>query len=180
MNVTVSSEDFTTLPAALLPVVKQYERIDHADDDEVLKFMLADAIAEFQRWSQITVNVCAIVVEPAACDFASASTLRLPVTPITQFAVKDGDGDALTGYRLSAKGVHGVRIYWLQGPWQEAMAIEIVSGYAPDKLPPWIRSPLMMIVGRMYEFREIYIPGAFEMPPHWLNEVTAGLWLPRF
>lgn len=199
MNTDIVSIDRNSLPQALLPAFKRWQRIDFNSDDILLTEILQGAIDQFERNSEITVFATTIMLVPEAADYGcNTTTLRLPVTPINNLQllsdfVAHSDFSEFSdstvyeaanvipfeGYTLQVRGVHGVRLYTLVGPLVDGMGILVDSGYTETTLTPEIRQAIFQLAGHLYEYREILIPGNVGESSMWLNQVMSGFWLPR-
>jgi hypothetical protein len=200
MNYTIVSIDRDSLPTALLPAFKRWQRIDFSSDDILCTEILQGAIDQFERTSEITVFKSQIKLEPEAGDYAcgSGEILRLPVTPINSIQLfyddvphsdetflSDSTGytaatiplNGNDNYTLKTRGIHGVRMYHLVGAFMDGMSIAIDTGFTA--VTPEIRQVLFAIAGHFYEYREIFLPSNINEPPMWLNQIMAGFWLPR-
>src|SRR5262245_32876482 len=199
MNTIISSVDYDTLPAAMMPAFKRWNRVDFCDDDELIIEVLQQAIEQFERNSEITVFKSTIILEPEDADWRDG-ILPLRVTPVNTLAVTQFDeavphsdltwlGDnsgyraavaasATNGFQLFAKGIHGVRLYYLAGSSTTGVSITIESGYESTTLKPEIRGTVMQIAAHLYEYREILMPNNRDESPMWLRDIMAGFWLP--
>ena len=180
MNSVIDTQDINTLPLALVASFKRFQRIDHCEDDELIFELLQGKIEQLQDNAQITVFESTITLALEAADFVNGSA-SLPVTPVNTIECQAGDPLVAVDadFRLTVKGLHGIKLYFLTGTWVDGLTLTITSGYSAATLPPQIRQALMMETATIYEYREIYLPNGLQQMPEWQTDVIAGLWKPR-
>lgn len=178
------TEDRAALPLALLPLAKSQSRIDYSDDDELIKSLLARAIARFQEENGVTVNPSTFTWTPAAADFAlddnNAEAADLPVRPVTAAIVTIPPATLSADYSIALKwdGIYGVPIQQLVGPAAADLSIALTAGYADlAALPDAVQDTVLRHTAFLYEYREITLPDQPYNSPDLARNAT--WWMPR-
>src|SRR5262245_35293948 len=189
MSIVIVTQDFVTLPAALLATAKAHLRVDWTYDDALITSMIARAISWFERVTGVSVNPASYQWVPASSEFTApvwcwdGTTVQQPMVPITPVAAgwtaTVGVDNVTSSYSMTANTVHGVAIYSLVGSYAAGLTLAITSGYTGATLPPGILDAIMRYTAHLYENREILVPGTTEQSPGWLEEVVSTYWMPR-
>lgn len=179
-----AARDEFTLANDLLAEAKAYMRVEHDDDDQQIMTMLAAAIGQFERNTDITVFPTTYAWMPGDAVFTGGALAITPerrITPITSWVAAANGGDVSSAYSLSQSGgPYGVVFYSLVGEALDGLGLTIVAGYpTADDMPASIKAPIFKIAATFYEYREKFTPSNLERHPDWDNEEMAGFWVPR-
>jgi uncharacterized phiE125 gp8 family phage protein len=178
MSHTVT-EDWTTLPEALLPVVKQHCRVDFDDDDAILTRYIQWAISYCQGFTGLQIFEAEVVWTPA---LDGAARYPCPVQPVSAFGVMAETVDVSADYALQSGALTAP--VWLVHSDGTAFAtdaeVTLTTGYADaDQIPPALYGNILRIAATMYENRESISAISLDQVPSWMNDMITGLWVPR-
>jgi hypothetical protein len=178
MNFTRISGDIAKLPAELLPLAKQQERIEFCDDDQLIVELCARVIEQFEIYSQgMQINPAQWRWKFAGSDFCEGR-IRCRFWPITNLVIVDaGDVDVTANYEIMSESIAGMPVNWLEGPAVDCVATVDVGWPAANQIPPAIRAELMRQVGHAYEYRELLTPSNLAIDPSWQQGLA--YWMPR-
>jgi uncharacterized phiE125 gp8 family phage protein len=191
MSWQVESIDRTTLPAALLPTVKDHCRVTFADDDNILKVYTSVAVAQLEKvWGFPMYAVSGVWLPEVPTlvadmpDGVPPYKLPTPITPASSFTSKDADGvDNTAAFRLINKGQIELPNYLATvngSTFPAGVEVALVGGYAAEAdMPPEALGAVLQVTARLYEFRENVQSFSVNLMPMWLNDLLVGLWQPR-
>lgn len=170
--------DYTTLPDALLPLVKSHCRVLFSDDDELLKSYTAQAISYAEKvWGFRVFSVdVSWVPEPSG-----SARYETPTWPISTFAATSGGLDVAADYQLEMTSM--VEPWWLAkidgDVFPADILVTLTAGYADaTQMDPAMLSAILRVASGLYENREpVGFTGGFV--PSWINDLLSGLWVPR-
>lgn len=171
---------WTTLPTALLPVVKEHLRIDFPDDDSSIKRLTGIAISYFEKFSGLAIHAGAVAWYPPLTN--GASRYETPLHPVAAFTVTVDAIDVSSGYHL--EGASLTEPVWLVKndgqAFPAAAVIALTVGFTdPATIDPSILGSLLRITGTLYEHRESVTPLTLDEVPGWASELMSGHWIPR-
>ena len=172
--------DWTTLPAALLPLAKQHMVVTFPDDDIVITEYLQWAIGYCEQFFGWQIFSAAVAWTPPA--LGTVARYQCPVQPVSAFTVMSGAVDVSNEYALEQSSP--MQSPWLVKkdgePFPADAAITLTTGYAAaESIPPPARANILRIAGTLYEHRESISAIDLEQMPFWLNDMLGGLWIPR-
>lgn len=187
MSFAATSIDTTSLPQALLADAKAHLRVDFDFDDALIVDLLARSIGEWEARAELAINPSEWVWSPAAADFDTSGSARVPITPVLSFAVTapdpaDASGpplDVSADYSLTTAYSSGAIRYRLDGGWLADMSVAIVSGYTAELLPAELRGRIFDTLSRNYDFRSEVRTGSLDMMPEYRNFQFAPWWNPK-
>jgi uncharacterized phiE125 gp8 family phage protein len=175
----ITDIDYTTLPEALRPAMKEHLRIEFPDDDASIRTYLANAIGYLEGFTDLRLFGTRVVWTPTT----GQAEAQFPIWPVSAFTVAtDADGEVTANYAL--------RWTSLTTPWwlakKDGTAIEagttvnFTAGYAdPGKIGPALLGNVLRIAATLYENRESVSMLSPDQMPLWLNDMLGGLWIPR-
>jgi hypothetical protein len=174
-----ATEDYTTLPAALLPFAKQHMRVDFTDDDVAIAKYIGWAIDYCQTFWDLQVFGATVAWLPTV---NGASRYQCPVSPVSSFIVMSDAIDVSTEYALEATAITApVWLVHSDGtPFHSDAVVTLTTGYAnAASLPPKMEADIMRVAATLYENRESIAAISLDQIPFWLNDMMGGLWVPR-
>lgn len=179
MTWTVTSVDYTTLPAALLPMAKKHCRVDFTDDDEYIQGCLARSIALLEQKWGLRVFAAETDWQP---EVTGAAELPCPVWPVSDFEVMSGPTDISADFNLRYSSLTAP--WWLVHsdgtPFPADCDVALTAGYAdPDTMPPNMLDAILRLAATLYEYRETVAASSLDTMPGWLDDMIVGLWVPR-
>jgi hypothetical protein len=172
------TEDWTTLPAALLPVVKDQLRIDFDDDNAIITRHIQWAIGYCQDFTGLQIFEADVAWTPGS----ACSRYQCPAQPVSAFTVTSDAVDVSADYALDSGALTSP--VWLVRsdgtPFAADAAVTLTAGYADaDLIPPNLYGNLLRVSATLYENRESISAISLDQVPFWLNDMIGGLWLPR-
>jgi uncharacterized phiE125 gp8 family phage protein len=173
-----ATEDWTTLPAALLPVVKEHLRLDFDDDDATLTRYIQWAIAYCQEHTGLQIFEADVAWTPGD----AASRYQCPAQPVSAFGVISATVDVSADYALQSGALTApVWLVHSDGtPFAADAEVTLVAGYADaDLIPPALYGNILRIAATLYENRESISAISLDQVPSWMNDMITGLWVPR-
>jgi uncharacterized phiE125 gp8 family phage protein len=181
MSWSYGTVDYTSLPTALLPLAKQHMRVDFIDDDETIRHYLAHAIGlleKFWDWQIFSVPVT------WAPELMTGACAESPVRPVASFTAKDEGGtDVSADYELKKGKDNTVPVFLCRkdgGDFPAGLDVALVAGYGtPASLDPAVEAAVLRLASTFYEHRESVTTLSVDQMPFWLNDLLAGLWIPR-
>jgi len=174
--ITVLTRDLTTLPAALLPEVKEEAEVDHTDRDALITRAIAFVIERFEINNGVAVFEASYLWRP---DEWSNGRIVIPRPPVASFTAQAGDplADVSAAYSLATNGWGGeIAATWLVGAWQSGLELTVDAGYSDATLPPGIRTTLVRVAAHVYEYRGIYIGTNLQTQATAVDNWLAGYW----
>lgn len=178
----------TVAPAAALLTaaeVKAQSRIDFADDDALLSWLISSVTATLDGPAGI-LGLCLTTQTWAQSFDGFSDTIRLPLAPVQSVTVgyvdTDGSSQSLVdAYRVhtDARGAYLRRVDGAVVPAtatrDDAVTVTMVCGFgdAASDVPADIRQAALLMVGHLYEHREAAAPLQFHELPmgaRWLLE----------
>jgi hypothetical protein len=185
VSLKITALDIDVLPTRLLTQAKEQMRVDYADDDDLIKSIVARAIANFQNRNDVVLNPTTVLWKPSADEFKNGGA-TIPVCPVTEFTAAAG-GDVSANYELMLKwnSITGVPIQVLQGAFVNGLAVTLTAGIPggppgppPElDLTPAVLDIILRHAAHLYEHREIMMVGRDEVSPD--LQVDATWWVPR-
>lgn len=183
IDYAITTVDYGSLPAALLPIAKQHMRVDFTEDDQIITRYIAAAIQHLEQFSGWRIFAANVVWFPVIT--ATAIYYQTPVAPVREPVVKltdpppatDISADFILVQDSLVKPAYLVRKD--QQPFPAPLDITLQAGYLlPDDIPPMIGDLILRIAGTYYENRESVTTGLDQMP-FWMNDLLSGIWVPR-
>ena len=173
-----ATEDWTTMPAAMLPVVKQHCRVTVDDDDAMITRYIQWAIGYCQEHTGLQIFEADVVWTPGSV----CARYQCPAQPVSAFAVTLATVDVSADYALLSGTL--TEPVWLMHndgtPFPAETEVTLVAGYADaDLIPPALYGNILRIAATMYEHRESITTETVGQVPFWLNDMLGGLWVPR-
>jgi hypothetical protein len=172
-------EDYSTLPAALLPLARQHCRVDFPDDDIVITEYVAWAIAQCQAVWDFQVFGATVTWAPVVNGLAR---YQCPKWPVSSFTVMSGAIDVSTEYALEST-VLTAPVWLVHGdgtPFHADAAVTLNAGFVvPDQMPPNAKGAILQVAAARYENRESISAITLEQIPFWFGDLIGGLWVPR-
>jgi hypothetical protein len=172
------TEDFITLPTALLPLAKTHMRVDFTDDDADITDKLAQAIGYAQYFWELQVFGATVAFTPdgGACCY------QCPVRPVSAFTAADAVGDVTAEYQLRSTSLTAPvfleRVDAAAFP--AGVTFSLATGYSdPADMHPAMRGNILRVAATLYENRESISAISLDQVPFWLNDMMGGLWVPR-
>lgn len=181
---SVTAIDRTTLPTALLPMVKSHCRVDFTDDDTILTTYISIAIGQLENVWDLAVFGVDGKWQPTITDDLALPIYETPVQPAKTFTAKDGaDADVSANYELINTVTYSEPSYFrsLDGtPIAADIKVALKGGYAAaTDMPPEMLGAILQVSARLYEFRESSVSFSVNQMPMWMNDLLVGLWQPR-
>lgn len=186
----ITKRDLDTLPAALLPLAKQWMEIDFADKDQLITDFIRQALDFVETATGAIIYRTEIALTPASVDFVDG-LLRLPTPLISWKASQPGDPDPVdisAAYSLRIAGVSGVQTFDLVGSYGAAMTLATVAGFdgigsitatVLQPLTPALQNNVLRLTANYFEFREVQTTTQVQIPSEWRNDLLGGHWVPR-
>lgn len=173
----VQTEDWSTLPAALLPLAKQHLRVEGTDEDLLITDQIAQAIAYLQTVWGFQVFGADGVWLPADI---SSSRLQCPAQPVSAFVVTSAAVDVSSEYALQTVGTATWLVHSDGTPFPLDAEVALTIGYADvEAMHPQVKANILRKTAELYEHRESITTESLAQMPSWLNDMMAGLWVPR-
>lgn len=182
MTWSVASTNYNQLASGLLPLTKLNLRINFPDDDVLILSKIKGAISAFERYSGWRVFPATINWRPVESGTTATSSYQCPTQPVSAFTLHSGAVDLSAGYELrSAAATDPVWLANIAGQPFPADALSVLTvGYATaDQLAPEIENCVLQLAATAYEYRETVALGGPEFVPGWMNDIIAGIWIPR-
>lgn len=180
MSGYILAPDYTTLPQALMPLLKAHLRIDFDDDDTLLIEYAAQATAILEQVWGFQVFGGMLTWEPDG----GQTKYQCPYVPVTGFtATVIEDATDVTGDYIVEAGT-------LVDPWYlvrndgevfpDGLRFEMAVGYSSTaSLYPQMRSGILRLAATFYEHAESVSVINPDVMPNWVADVINGLWVPR-
>lgn len=178
MRLSCTSQDISTLPAALLADAKSHLRVEFTRDDSYIEGCVARAIATVQDQTDISINRAVWDWSPAD---TTAGCLMVPHSPLDTVLVEDADSNDVTSdYTISgtdSKANPGTPIIT---PAPAGLTVTLTVGYdnAAD-LPSNITHAILLLTGTYYEYREQLVNSNIATLPGWVTSMLANMWRSR-
>jgi uncharacterized phiE125 gp8 family phage protein len=173
-----ATEDWNTLPAALLPEVKQHCRVTVDDDDAILTRYIQWAIGYWQEQTGLQIFEADVVWTPGSV-FAR---YQCPAWPVSAFVVTLATVDVSADYALQS-GTLTEPVWLLHSdgtPFPADTEVTLVAGYADaDLIPPALYGNILNKTADIYEHRGSITTESIDRIPSWANDAMTGLWVPR-
>jgi uncharacterized phiE125 gp8 family phage protein len=187
MSHIVTSIDYATLAAALLPAAKAHLRVDFDDDDQSIESYLAWAMGMVEAATEQAIGAATVDWAPQATSDGINTTMLasypFPMQPVAAFTVKDSLGvDVTTQYqKLMTSLTLPPLLQRIDGAvFPVGTAVAFKAGTTdPGKLQPNIEAAIFRVMAMLYENRESISSISVEEMPLWMNDLLAGTWLPR-
>jgi uncharacterized phiE125 gp8 family phage protein len=180
MSTVYGAVDYTTLPAALLPLAKQHLRVDFSDDDTSITAYIKHAISRFERYSGWRVFGSPVVWTPYVPS--GAASLACPVQPVSSFTASYAETDVTADYQLDAQSSTGPLLLSRKDGTAipPGIILDLAAGYADAaKLDPAAENIVLLITGSLYEYRESVSAASPDLMPMWMSDLLVGTWIPR-
>lgn len=146
-----------------LDEAKAHLRVDHDDEDDLIRGLVAGAVAHLDGWQGV-LGRC-ILTQTWAVSVASLGTQRLPFPDVQSAVVSylDANGDSQTvdpaDYRVEV--FHGAGYLVFDSGYSAPTvlsgrddAVTITAVYGVDVPPPALKVAALMLVGHWYRHRE--------------------------
>src|SRR5262245_55046797 len=172
------SENRDTLPAALLPLMKQHLRVVIDDEDELITEYLRIVIDYHQHALGQQIFNGTVSWMPGD----SAARYQCPAQPVSGFAVMSGAETVTSEYALEqASAVEPVWLVHSDGTnFPANAAVSLNVGFADaDDLPPAEEGNILRVAATLYENRESISAISLDAMPMIMNDFLGGLWIPR-
>jgi hypothetical protein len=172
-----ATEDWSTLPAALLPIAKQHLRVEGTDEDALITQYLGIVIAYLQAFWELQVIPAEGIWLPAD---VSSSRLQCPAQPVSAFTVTSDAVDVTSEYALKTVGTATWLVHSDGTPFPADAEVTLTVGYADvAAMDPKITGNILRKTAELYEHRESITTETLVQMPSWLNDMMSGLWVPR-
>jgi uncharacterized phiE125 gp8 family phage protein len=176
MALVKTSVDRAALPAELLPLVKSHLHVEFDRDDAYISSAISRAIGLFELSTGYLLNPAVYTWTPGTVS--ESCRLPVPVQPAVSLTGLDGEGAPID---ITVEGFHDPdqvsTVYVSAGVSGATVTIETGFPTAAE-LPPAALNAVLLITGRLYEYREQYTSPVMQTPG-WVNDLLVGHWVPR-